>query len=462
MRLVSPEVLTPAVVEALEHGSPTAKLAALSVVEPLLATHRRKVLEPILALATKGPGPVKDEAANVLAGLSKTPRLPKKQLEAIADVLRALPSHAEAFRLAQARLSGKETSIDDPLSRMETELEDGGSDEAWAVYGDALLGAADVRGELVQAKGAALKRLIKRHRAKLFGTLPEVMQELFPNFLEHLGWRHGFIEKAVLKVDEDVELTEALEALMAAPAARFLSTLELGPAFSEADDNDYQATIEVLGDASGAHLVRSLFLGSFDSEELEISWAPWGDVSGVWKALPELRELRLRGAGGPVEPIASPTLESLIIQTGGLRRDTFDAVVDAKLPKLRALELWFGSGDYGAECDVDDVQRLLSTRKGLRSLGLCNAEFTHELIPVLAKWKPLKDLEALDLSLGVLLDEDVDALLAHRDAFTHLARLDLRGNHLVDQVKALKQALPNVLVEEQRESDGDRYVAVGE
>jgi hypothetical protein len=190
---------------------------------------------------------------------------------------------------------------------------------------------------------------------------------------------------------------------------------------------------------------------------------PWGDVSALWAACPGLVDLRLRGAGGPLGDVQAASLESLAVETGGLSRATLTAIAAAKLPALRHLEVWFGDGGYGGECGAADAERLLARKDPhLRSLGLRNAEFTHELISLLAAWKPLRHLEVLDLSLGVLSDDDVDVLLARRAAFAHLTRLDLRGNVLERRVEEIRKALPNAVLEDQRETDGERYVAVGE
>jgi hypothetical protein len=187
---------------------------------------------------------------------------------------------------------------------------------------------------------------------------------------------------------------------------------------------------------------------------MEISWAPWGDVSAVWKAVPQLKELRLRGSGGRLGPIDAAFLETLVIESGGLPLEIFDAVVEARLPGLSKLELWFGHEAYGAECTSSDVQRLLARPDTqLRSLGLRNANFTHELIPLLAKWKPLSSLRRLDLSLGVLSDADVDVLLEHRAAFAHLEALDLRENVMVMRMTEVERALPNALVGDQRDTE---------
>ena len=288
-------------------------------------------------------------------------------------------------------------------------------------------------------------------------------------------WKHGFIETATLKLSydraRDVTMERLLGAVLSAPAARFLSGLRVGLTSYDSEENSYDEVIATLAQSPHAHLLRRLVLGEFEyPDEMEISWAPWGDVSPVWTLLPELEELHLRGAGGSLGTINAPALRALTIETGGLARGSFDAVVQMHAPRLERLEVWFGDENYGAQCGTDDVERLLA-RDGLKlqSLGLKNADFTHELVPLLARSKVLPGLKHLDLSLGALHDADAESLLRHASSFAHLERLDLSGNLFEARIDELKQALPRAVFEDQR-SQGDygdedepgRYVAVGE
>ncbi|MDP3498723.1 MAG: hypothetical protein Q8S33_00250 [Myxococcales bacterium] len=461
------ENLVERAVQTMKLGKAAEKQAAVLAVEPLLSRHRRVLFDPLRDLVVKGSGDSKRSAARAMATLARTQRLPNQQLEAIAEVLSQANLELETMTFIKNRISGA-TPSEEPIDDIEARLEEGASENMWAVYGDALLASGDVRGELVAVshKGADLAPLIERHRTQLFGAeLVQLLGTEFREFLESLTWRHGFIEKATIaSLSEEFSIEKALPLVLTAPAARFLSKLELGLTTHEAYENDYAELIELVADSAGAHLIRALFLGAFElGAEMEISWAPWGDVSAVWKAIPNLKELRLRGSGGRLGPIDAAFLETLVIESGGLPLEVFDAVVEARLPGLSKLEVWFGNEAYGAECTSSDVQRLLARPDTqLRSLGLRNANFTHELIPLLAKWKPLSSLRRLDLSLGVLSDADVDVLLEHRAAFAHLEALDLRENVMVMRMTEVERALPNALVGDQRDTDGERYVAVGE
>ena len=102
----------------------------------------------------------------------------------------------------------------------------------------------------------------------------------------------------------------------------------------------------------------------------------------------------------------------------------------------------------------------------LTTLGLGNAEFTDDLIPLLARSPLLPRLQHLDLTMGTLSDAGAAALVSHKQAFSHLKQLDLRHNCLGESGQADARSLGSfVLTGEQDDhrSDGeDRYVAVGE
>ncbi len=458
------EDLVSRVVTAFEKGSTEQRLTALVAVEPLLVSRWRALIEPLVSLTKKSRGSLRVAVAASLGRLARGRRLSRRHLELAVEALEAVPEERETVSALRRLLAGP-GEASDPLRAIELQLETGGSDESWAVYGDALLASGDVRGELVTTSSnpRKFKAALNRHRAALFGGLDELLAEDFPQLLEGLTWRHGFIERALVTGIDDLSLEEVLEMLLGAPTARFLSQLELGLSDSAGHDNDYADAIARIGESSGAHLLRTVLLGSFDDEQAQMSWAPWGDVSALWATCPSLVEVRLRGASGPMGDVRAEQLESLTVETGGLSQEALESIARAKLPRLKHLEVWFGDSGYGGECELSDAERLLARKDPhLISLGLKNAEFTHTLLPILAKWKRLRQLEVLDLSLGVLTDEDVDVLLEKKEAFAHLRQLDLRGNALERRIKEVRKALPNALVGEQRETDGMRYVAVGE
>jgi hypothetical protein len=359
------------------------------------------------------------------------------------------------------------------LPELEGTLEErDAGDPAWLIYADALTASGDLRGEAITraSQGHPPRAFLESHAEVLLGRLPAIVGEKdLGAVLDGLRYRAGLIDGAALRLDYElaqrVNMEDVVDAFLEAPAARFVRALEIGLVTFNSEENDYEGVVDVLGRARHRHLLRSLVLGEFDYPgELQISWTPWGDLSRLWSALPALTSFHVRGAGGSLGAIVAPRLERLTIETGGLSRATLDAVIAMNAPKLSHLEVWFGDEYYGAECELADAERLLDALPPtVTSLGLCNAAFTHELVPVLAISKALPRLTRLDLSRGVLNDADVPALVARARAFAHLSELNLDQNQLDEGGEALVAALPMARVADQRVGDvGDRYVAVGE
>jgi hypothetical protein len=160
-----------------------------------------------------------------------------------------------------------------------------------------------------------------------------------------------------------------------------------------------------------------------------------------------------------------PALESLAVETGGLDRASLGSILAARWPRLSRLELWFGSPDYGAECDAADLAPLLAgPPPGLTHLGLRNAIFTDELVDLLHDSKALAQVRSLDLSLGCLTSAGARSLLSHAARYRHLESLDLSNNCLED-VSGLAELCKSARLEGQRPDRVDedrRYPSVGE
>jgi uncharacterized protein (TIGR02996 family) len=357
--------------------------------------------------------------------------------------------------------------------------------DGYLVYGDWLQSQGDPRGELIalqhaqlQAKGAeatALKRkvaaLLKKHQDLLLGTRLSTM--LGEPTLK-VEWHLGFIRSARVAVEEygadpEFHIDETLSMLLAHPSARFIQELTLGLSDNEGQ-NEYGDLIRLIAKAAPRAL-RKLFIGDYVfPDDTEISWTHVGNVAPLYKALPQLRSLHLRGGDVSLGKVELPELREFIVETGGLPRAAVKSIAAAHWPRLERLEVWFGAEEYGAGGDEDDVQPILDARglPELKHLGLCNAEFTDALCELLPKSKVLPQLETLDLSRGTMTDAGAEVLLKNAAAFKHLKHLDLTQNLLSDKAaKSLAKLCPDVARGNQRddeidEEDDRRYVAVGE
>lgn len=362
-------------------------------------------------------------------------------------------------------------------------LKDPDNTEAYLVYADWLQSQGDPRGELIalqhaaqQASGdeaTALKRkvsaLLRKYRGFLLGDLAEALES------EELkvSWHLGFIKSARLgkkDYDSDFNVEEALKKLLTLPSARFLRELTIGMV-DFGSDNTYQGVAKIIAKGGGWPTLERLFLGDFEyPDENEISWTNVGDIEPLYKVLPRLRSLQLRGGDETLGKIDLPELREFTVESGGLPLKAVKSIASAHWPKLERLEVWFGMEDYGAGGGVKDIQPILDGQglPHLKHLGLKNFEFAVELCEALPKAKVLAQLETLDLSMGTITDEEVEVLTANAAAFQHLKRLDLRENLLTDEgARRLAKLCPDVARGNQRADDYDddedsRYPAVGE
>ncbi|MBL8917195.1 MAG: hypothetical protein JNM17_41205 [Archangium sp.] len=459
---------------ALTEGTPAMRRVAMEELRPLVPNHAGQMIDSLLT-AYENEGPLGDEVDRLLAEAIAVPTLGRQNLQALKKA--ELPARSKAALEARTRARTKPVSAakQSKTAELEPDLEEAdANDPAWLIYADALTANGDLRGEAITfaSQGQKPRIFLEANADALLGRVPSIIEKAnLDRFLSNLRYRAGLIEGADVKLTYDlaqrVRMEDLLEALLAAPAARFVRDLDIGLVSFESDENGYDEVIDVLGASTRAPFLRDLVLGDFDyPDDIEISWAPYGDLSKLWAQLPNVRSLHVCGAGGEFGDIIAPSLTHFAVETGALARQEFESILDMSAPKLEHLEVWFGDEAYGAECAVDDVARLLNALPPkVTSLGLCNAEFTPELIPLLAASPVLKRLKRLDLSNGVLVTSDLNELIRLAPAFSHLDALVLEGNLLDEDDESILEVLPKTRMTEQRErydDDNDRYVAVGE
>ncbi|NYH53601.1 hypothetical protein HNR06_003190 [Nocardiopsis arvandica] len=201
--------------------------------------------------------------------------------------------------------------------------------------------------------------------------------------------------------------------------------------------------------------LRSVFVGDIDFEESELSWISQGDLAPFVAAFPRLEELAVKGAAGVEGELrlhvpSHASLRSLTLETGGLPGRVAREVASSGLPALEHLELWLGVEDYGGDTSPSDLAPVLTGEAfpRLRYLGVRNAERVDEWVPVLAEAPVAKNLEALDLSLGILTDKGGQALVDRADAFSGLRELDLHHHYLSEEmVERVRAAFTGIGVE---------------
>ncbi|GAB2961100.1 STM4015 family protein [Micromonospora polyrhachis] len=225
---------------------------------------------------------------------------------------------------------------------------------------------------------------------------------------------------------------------------------------------------QLVGLASRLTGLRAVFLGEMTFEECEISWIEQEDITPLLAAYPDLEVLRVRGTNGlALAPVRHAALRELAFESGGLPASVVRAVAACDLPALTHLELWLGTDEYGGDTTVDDLAPILAGTRlpAVRYLGLRDAEIADEVAATLATAPVVAQLDTVDLSLGILSDKGVAALLAGQP-LTHLRRLDLHHHYvnreLADRLTAELAGVEVDLSDHQAADNDRRYVAVSE
>ena len=210
--------------------------------------------------------------------------------------------------------------------------------------------------------------------------------------------------------------------------------------------------------------IKRLFIGDMDFEDCEVSWIIQGDYSRLWEALPDLKEICIKGSTDlELGKIEHENLESLEIICGGLPSDIIEQITKAKLPNLKKLNLYLGSEDYGFDADKDTVEKLLSDSNfpKLEYLGLNDSEVQDEVVELIADSKYIGQISTLDLSNGTLSDEGGEILLETLSKYPNIKVVDLHYHYLSDKMMKKLQELPiSINLDEQNESeeyDGEVY-----
>lgn len=378
-------------------------------------------------------------------------------------------------------------------------LEDPDDVATYLVYADWLQQHGDPRGELIALHHAGktdeAAAHVERHADRLLGPLARYARTLDGSNAPAFGWHLGFIRSARLSFDSNVaaedgdddgerSIEDALEQLLAHPSGALLR--ELVVPINMLDDGCYFEPVCKALATHGAPSLRRLRLGEYTfagprgpagaDYEYEISWTSFGDMSGMWKAVPRLEHLVLQGALGAYNgaeraahfgTIVLPRLRHAELVSGGISSECVRAIASATWPELRHLDVWLGNAMYGFTGGLDDIAPILAGRglDALEHLGIMNCEYTDELCAALPSAPVLRRLRELSLALGTLSDGGAEELVRHAEAYRHLDLLDLEHNCLSEEGRARVQGLcKEVRAAEQQEQYGEdeRYVAVGE
>lgn len=245
--------------------------------------------------------------------------------------------------------------------------------------------------------------------------------------------------------------------ILADPEFTGLDELIIG-SWGSAYEDDCQPIIDdIARNADQFSHITKLFVGDMDYEECEVSWIMQGNYSKLWKAMPQLKELTIKGSMDlTLGEIEHENLESLTIICGGLGTDVIKEIEKAKLPGLKKLLLYIGVEDYGFDGDAGTIKELLenSDFPNLSYLGIVDSEIQDELAQVVLECKYIHQIETLDLSCGTLTDKGGSLLLEKLPELSNIKKLDVHHHYLSDEMmeKIGKLSL-EVDVSEQEEAE---------
>ena len=250
-----------------------------------------------------------------------------------------------------------------------------------------------------------------------------------------------------------------VEDILADPEFPGLTELIIGN-WREAYTDDCQPII----DGIAAHKeqfshIEKLFIGDMDYEECEVSWIMQGDYGSLWAAMPQLKELTIKGSSElALGEICHEGLEALTIICGGLPESVIKEIANAKLPNVKKLLLYIGTENYGFDGNADTIKSLLQNADfpKLEYLGITDSEIQDELAEAVLESKFMGRITTLDLSMGTLTDKGGALLLEKLPAWPNVKTLDVHYHYMSDKMVRKLEGLP-IEVDASEACEPDEY-----
>ncbi len=237
-----------------------------------------------------------------------------------------------------------------------------------------------------------------------------------------------------------------MEDILADPDFPGLKELIIGSWGSPWEGEGCQQIIDgIVAKADRFSHIEKLFIGDMDYEECEVSWIIQADYSKLWAAMPQLKELTIKGSTDlELGTICHEGLEALTIICGGLPVAVIQAIQSAKLPNLKKLLLYIGSDYYGFDGNADTIKTFLEQADfpKLEYLGIADSEIQDELAQVVVSSRFMSQIHTLDLSCGTLSDKGGAVLLETLPAYPNIKMLDVHYHYLSDDMVAKLKELP--------------------
>ncbi|MCT4542210.1 MAG: STM4015 family protein [Vallitalea sp.] len=178
--------------------------------------------------------------------------------------------------------------------------------------------------------------------------------------------------------------------------------------------------------------LKEIYFGDMEGEECEISWINNTDLAPLINTFKVEKFTAKGGEGLRFNNIKSESLKSLSIISGGTDKETLNDLINAQLPNLERIEIYLGVSAYGFNAEIEDITPFIKRENfpKLKYLGLKNSEIQDEICEKVFEGDILKDLRALDLSLGTLGDKGAKVILDNIEKLSHLECFDLTYNYI--------------------------------
>jgi predicted DNA-binding WGR domain protein len=167
--------------------------------------------------------------------------------------------------------------------------------------------------------------------------------------------------------------------------------------------------------------VKALQLGNYGSfalAQFEFSFSEIGigDISKIWRALPNIESVAVEGTIGKLGIINNNSLQ--VLRIIGVHMTVSEILADiakSNTPELQMLDLCIYNSldDYDNNCS-ELVYKMLTNKNlsKLKHLNLSNNSFVDQIVEGLSKVDVFGDLEVIDLSYGKLTDIGGEHLLS--------------------------------------------------
>ncbi len=318
--------------------------------------------------------------------------------------------------------------------------------ELYEVYADELQRLGDPRGELIALQLADPTPDREEQARALIAT-----HDLEPGApLCDLSWEWGFVKSAEVDLLTAAD-PDLVRGALDHPSLRFLGSITLLHV-----ETGLQVAIDALASGPRRALHQIDIGGLRIGSELPAEACDIGVLDALWRQVPDLYSLGIRGQNMSLGKLELPRLRSLELSSISLRDDVVASVVAEPWNNLWMLDLEFGHANPA----IADLERLLAHPfPSLTSLWL-DGNFIDDLVEPLARSRLLDELGRLALA-GGLTDRGAAMLAKHADAFARIQTLDLSHNYLsakaIERVQGIAREVLTSNQEEPVERDPDLY-----